>query len=141
MEMNGTTVIARPVEDVIAYVEDVTNDVYWRNGITGSGLRDVDIWTVGTVGYSVVGGKEYEWRIVSYTPGESVDWELLNSPFKGMGGYRFEPFEGGTRFSLVADVYPSGMYKLIGPLFVWIGRRRNQADVEKLRDILEATPG
>jgi len=41
---------------------------------------------------------------------------------------------------LVADVEPAGVYKLLGPLFAWMGHRRNQADVEKLRDILEATP-
>ncbi len=46
--------------------------------------------------------------------------------------------EGGTQFTLVSDVEPTGMYKLLGPLFGWMGRRRNQADVEKLRDILES---
>ena len=29
---------------------------------------------------------------------------------------------------------------LMGPLFAWIGRRQNQGDVEKLRDILESMP-
>jgi hypothetical protein len=75
MEMNGTTLINRPVDIVFAYVNDVTNDIHWRNGVDGSGLRS----------------------------GE-----------------------------------PSGVYRLLGPLFAWVGRRRNQADVEKLRDILES---
>jgi hypothetical protein len=78
--------------------------------------------------------------VVSYIAGESVDYELLDGPFKGSGGYRLVPVDGGTQFTLVADVEATGVYKLLGPLFAWQGRRRNQADVEKLRDILESTP-
>ena len=78
--------------------------------------------------------------MVSYIAGESVDWELLDGPYRGSGGYRLVPVDGGTQFTLVADVEPAGVYKLLGPLFAWVGRRQNQADVEKMRDILESTP-
>jgi hypothetical protein len=139
MEMNGTIIIGQPVDTVFAYVNDVSNDVHWRNGVTDSGLRSGESLGVGAIGYTVAGDLEVEWRVVSYLPGKSVDWELLNGPFLGRGGYRLVPVEGGTQFTLVADVEPSGVYKLLGPLFGWMGRRRNQADVEKLRDILEST--
>ncbi len=78
--------------------------------------------------------------MVSYVAGESIDWELISGPFQGRGGYRLVPVDGGTQFTLVADIEPTGVYKLLGPLFTWQGRRRNQADVEKLRAILESTP-
>jgi hypothetical protein len=138
MEMNGTTLINRPVDIVFAYVNDVTNDVHWRNGVDESGLRSGGTLGAGTIGYTVVGDLEVEWRVDGYDPGKSVDWTLLNGPFLGRGGYRLEPVDNGTQFTLVAEVEPSGVYRLLGPLFVWMGRRRNQADVEKLRDILES---
>jgi len=140
MEMNGTTVIGRPVETVFAYVSDVTNDVHWRTGVTGSGLRSDQPLGLGSIGFARAGDAEVEWRVTSYIPGESVDWDLISGPLKGRGGYRLLPVEGGTQFTLVADVEPTGFYKLLGPLFAWIGRRQNQADVEKLRDILESAP-
>jgi len=140
MEMNGTTIIGRPIDTVFAYVSDVSNDVHWRTGITGSGLRSDQSLGPESIGYSRVGDEEFEWRVISYIAGERVDWELLDGPFKGRGGYRLVPVDSGTQFTLVADVEPSGVYKLLGPLFAWMGRRRNQADVEKLRDILESTP-
>jgi hypothetical protein len=140
MEMNGTTVISRPVDTVFAYVNDVSNDVNWRNGVDDSGFRSGESLGLESIGYTRAGDVEVEWQVVSYTAGESVDWEFLNGPFQGRGGYRLAPVEGGTQFTLVADVEPTGMYKLLGPLFAWMGRRRNQADVEKLRDILESTP-
>ena len=141
MEMNGTTLINRPVDTVFAYLIDVSNDVHWRTGITASGMRSGQSLEPGSIGYSRVGDDDFEWRVVSYIAGESIDWELLSAPIQGRGGYRLVPVDGGTQFTLVADVEPSGVYRLLGPLFAWMGRRRNQADVEKLRDILESTAG
>ena len=141
MGMNGTIMINRPVDTVFAYVDDVGNDIHWRNGVDRSGLRSGETLGVGAIGYTVVGDMEVEWRVDAYVPGESVDWTLLNGPFLGRGGYRLTAKGSGTEFSLVGEVEPTGVYKLLGPLFVWMGRRRNQADVEKLRDILESAPG
>lgn len=138
MEMNGTTVIARTVDEVSAYVLDVSNDANWRYGVDASGYRSGDSFSPGSIGYTRVGGVEAEWKVLSSIPGQRVDWDLLNGPFKGRGGYRFRAVEGGTEFTLVSDVQPTGFYRLLGPLFGWIGRRRNQSDVEKLRDILES---
>ena len=140
MEMNGTTLINRPVDIVFAYVIDFSNDVYWRAGAPESGLLSNEPFGLGTVGYTRVGEVETQWKVVSYVENKSADWELISGPFKGRGGYRLEQVNSGTQFTLVADVEPVGFYKLLGPLFGWIGRRRNQADVEKLRDILEAKP-
>ncbi len=139
MEINGTTMIGRPIETVFAYVIDFSNDVHWRAGAPESGLRSDQPLGVGSVGYTRVGDVEAEWRVISYSEGESVDWELINGPFQGKGGYRLVPVDGGTQFTLVADVEPAGLYKLLGPLFAWVGRSRNQADVEKLKEILEST--
>ncbi len=133
MEMNGTTIIRRPVDEVFAYVMEVSNDVHWRTGVTESGLRSGSSIGVGTVGYVRAGSQEAEWRVVAYSPGESVDWQFISGPLKGRGGYRLAPAEGGTQFTLVADVKPTGLYRLLGPVFGWIGRRQNQADVERLR--------
>jgi hypothetical protein len=141
MEMNGTTVIGQPVDVVSDYVMDLANDANWRTGVDESGWQPGESLGPGAVGYTLAGNQRVEWRVVSYVAGESVDWDLISGPLKGRGGYRLEPVEGGTRFTLVADVEPSGWLKLLGPVFTWIGRRQNQRDVEKLRDILESTPG
>ena len=140
METNATTVIGQPVDTVFAYISDVSNDVHWRNGVDDSGFRTGDPFSVGSTGYTRVGDVEVEWRVIANAADESIDWEFLNGPFEGRGGYRLVPVEGGTQFTLVGDVEPTGMYRLLGPLFAWMGQRRNQADVEKLRDILESKP-
>jgi len=138
MEMNGTTMIQLSIEEVADYVLDVTNDTYWRYRVDESGFRSGDSLSPGSIGFTRVGNVEIEWKILSYNPMESVDWELLNGPFKGRGGYRFKPVDNGTQFTLFSDIKPTGLYRLLGPLFRWMGRRRNQSDVEKLRNLLES---
>lgn len=138
MEMNGTTIIRCPVEEVSNYVMEVSNDASWRYGVDASGLRSGDSLQEGSLGFTRAGKAEVEWKVLSLIPGESVEWELLNGPFRGRGGYRFRAVDEGTQFTLVSDVEPTGLYKLLGPLFRRIGRRRNQSDVEKLRNILES---
>jgi hypothetical protein len=139
MEMSGTTRINRPVETVFSYVMDVSNDAMWRTGVNESGWKPGETVGVGALGYTLAGKNKVEWRVVSYVEGESVDWDLISGPIRGRGGYHCKPIEGGTQFTLVADVEPTGWLKLLGPVFAWMGRRQNQADVEKLRDILEST--
>jgi uncharacterized membrane protein len=139
MDMNGTIVIDRPVDVVFDYVIDLSNDANWRTGVDESGWQSGESLGPGALGYTLAGNQKAEWRVVSYTAGERVDWEFFSGPLKGRGGYRLVPVDGGTEFTLVADVEPTGWLKLLGPIFTWIGRRQNQRDVEKLRDILEST--
>jgi carbon monoxide dehydrogenase subunit G len=140
MKMDATTTIARPVETVWAYVSDATNDVNWRTGITESGLHTDGPLRLGTIGYVRVGDAEARWKVISLTDGSSVDWELVEGPYRGTGGYRLVPVDGGTQFTLVADAEPANWLRLLGPIFAWIGQRQNQRDVEKLREILESAP-
>ena len=139
MEMNGTVVIGRPADVVFDYVIDVSNDANWRTGVDESGWVTEGSPSPGAIGYTLAGNAKVEWPVVSVVPGESVKWDLISGPYKGRGGYRLVPVDRGTQFTLVADVEPSGWLRLLGPIFTWIGRRQNQRDVEKLRDILEST--
>ncbi len=141
MEMNATIMINRPVDEVFAYVMDFSNDTNWRAGAPESGMHSDGPLGPGSLGYTRVGGVEAEWRVVSYVQNEGAEWELTSGPMLGRGGYRLIPVDGGTQFTLLSDVEPVGVYKLLGPLFGWIGQRRNQADVEKLRNTLESSEG
>jgi hypothetical protein len=140
MGMNGTIVIGRPVDVVFDYVSDLANDANWRTGVDESGWKSGEPLSPGAIGYTVAGDQTAEWRLLSYVVGERADWEFVSGPLEGRGGYRLVPVEGGTEFTLVADVKPTGWLKLLGPVFTWVGRRQNQRDVEKLRDILESMP-
>ena len=136
--MSATTTIGRPPGEVWAYVSDVSNDVNWRTGIVDSGLRSDGPVGTGSVGYASTAKFEAVYRVIAFEPISRVDWEFTEGPLSGRGGYRLEPTENGTRFTLVADVQPSGAMKLLGPAFNRMVRRWNRADIEALRTILES---
>lgn len=136
--MSATTQIRRPPEVVYRFVADPANDVDWRTGITESGLTTPPPLAFGSEGFAAAGPKVARWRVTAIEPGRSVDWELIAGPLSGFGGYRLEGVDGATRFTLVADVEPKGVYRLLGPIFGRIGRKQNQADVERLKALLEA---
>ena len=138
MNMNATIVINRSVEAVYRFISDPTNDVHWRTGVTESGLIGDPPLTLGSEGFAKAGEKVACWRVTALVPGSWVDWELTEGPIGGTGGYRLEEIDGATRFTLAADVKPKGAYRLLGPLFGLIGKKQNQADVEKLKRLLES---
>lgn len=135
--MDSTTTIRRPPGEVFDYVMNVANDRNWRTGVDETSIVSGDVIGVGAIGRTRAGGIHADWRVTAYLPGESVDWEFVNGPYKGRGGYRVRRVEGGTEFTLVASVKPAGWMHLLGPLFYWVGQRQNQADVERLRVLLE----
>ena len=83
LEMNGTTVINRPVDDVFAYVMEVSNDANWRTGVDESGWQSGEPIAPGAIGYTLAGKTRAERRVTSYIPCRSVDWELISGPYKG----------------------------------------------------------
>ena len=141
MDMSATIDIAVGPATVWGFVSDPENDVRWRTGVVESGLTTDPPMQLGSEGFARAGKVLGRWRVTAIDPGASVDWELFEGPFGGTGGYRIAPMGGGTRFTLVADVVPTGFYRLIGPLFGWMGRRQNRADVATLKALLEADAG
>lgn len=138
MDLSATTIIHAPVERVYGYVSDPANDVNWRKGVTESGLTTDPPLALGSEGYVKAGSQVARWKVTAIASGVSVDWDLTEGPYGGSGGYRFEGVDGTTRFTLVADVEPRGFLRLLGPLFARMGRKQNQADVQRLKALLEA---
>ena len=67
MDLSGTTLIKRPVEEVYDYVMDVSNDANWRTGVSESGWEDVETIEPGTVGYTMAGEAKALWRIIAFS--------------------------------------------------------------------------
>jgi hypothetical protein len=137
MDLSASTVIRVPTQVVYDFVSDPANDTRWRTGVTESGLTTDPPLSLGSEGFVKAGTRVARWRVKAIQPGASVDWDLTDGPYGGSGGYRLEDLDGSTCFTLVADVKPRGFYRLLGPLFGRLGRKQNQADVERLRSLLE----
>ena len=141
MNMSATTVINRSVADVFEYVMEVPHDAEWRKGVVEAAFTSEEPLGVGTTGFDRVqaNGREMvaSWTVFEYQPGALARWTLDSGPIKGTGGYICAPDQAGTSFTLEAHVRPTGWFRMLGPIFGMVGRRQNQADVERLKAILE----
>ena len=141
MNISATVDIGRPPREVFDYVMEVPHDSQWRTGVTEAAFTSEPPLGVGTTGFDRVEGNGREmvatWTVIEYQPGVLARWTLDTGPIRGTGGYICREAGDGTRFTLEAIVKPAGWYRLMGPVFGMIGRKQNQADVEKLKTILE----
>ena len=143
MRQSATVVINRSAGDVFDYVMDIAHDGQWRTGIVEAAYTSDGPLGVGTTGFDRISanGRDMiaEWTTVEYEPGILARWTFDSGPLQGSGGYVCEPAGAGTRFTLEADVKPTGAYRWLGPIYGVIVRRLNLADVRRLKSILETT--
>jgi len=143
MNISATIFINRPVAEVFDYVMEVPHDAQWRTGVVEAAFTSDERLGVGATGFDRIeaNGRNMvsRWTVFEYEPGVLARWTLDSGPIRGTGGYICEPAMDGTRFTLEAEVKPTGWYRLLGPIFGLIGRRQNRADVRKLKAILEGT--
>ncbi len=142
VNLSASVLIRRPPAAVWDYVIDVRHDVAWRPGIVEAAYTSEGAVGIGSEGFDLVeaNGRKMmvRWVMSEFEPGSLARWELADGPIVGTGAYICEPVGSDTRFTLDAQVRPTGWYRLPWPILGAIGRRQNRAAVEKLKEIMEA---
>ena len=63
---------------------------------------------------------------------------MVEGPFPLEARYSLAPAENGTRLTLVVEGEPGGFFKLAEPLVVSMAKRSYEADLNNLKEMLEA---
>lgn len=117
-----TTVIARPIEDVFAFLADGTNDPKFSPRVLEIQKTTDGPTGVGTVYASTVkdaGVKtKREFEITEFDPPRRIRWKELSKNLVRVpeGGYDLAPEGAGTRVTLSNTLEGRGFGKLIAPL-------------------------
>lgn len=135
--------IARPPEDVYAYLLDVTNDPVWQQGLAEARFTSAGPVDVGTTGVHVARPfgltVEVGWQLTDVVEGRRLAWTFVSGPFTGHEGYELEPTPTGTRLSHRADLAPSGLLRVLRPLIAGAFVSQSEQNMEALKALLEAT--
>ena len=144
MYVEESVVINRPPEEVFDYVANPENLPEW------SGLvQEVQKETQGPpveegARFTTVAkflGRRFETPFevsVHDRPRRHTDTST-GGPFAQEYTHIFEEVEGGrTRLTQVSEGEPGGFFRLAGPLLEMAGRRQFRADLETLKDLMEA---
>jgi ligand-binding SRPBCC domain-containing protein len=144
MHVEESVVINRPPEEVFDYVANRENLPEWS-----APIQEVQKETQGPLveegaRFTIVAkflGQRFETPFevsVHERPRRHTD-RSTGGPFPQEFTHIFEEVEGGgTRLTEVTDAEPGGFFRLAGPLLEIAGRRQFRADLDTLKDLLEA---
>ena len=144
MRVEQSVVIDRSPEEVFDYVANPENLPEW------SGLAlEVRKETQGPLAqegarFTTVAkflGRRFEtpFEVIVHEPPRRHTDRSTGGPFPQEYTHIFEEVEGGrTRLTQVSEGEPGGFFRLAGPLLEMAGERQFRADLETLKDLLEA---
>jgi uncharacterized protein YndB with AHSA1/START domain len=146
MRVEESVEIHRPPEEVFDYVADPQNLPEWsgivqdvRKEAQGQ-LKEGDRFT--TVAKFLGRRFETPFEVTAHQPPRRHSDRSTGGPFPQEYTYTFEETAGGgTRLMQVAEGEPGGFFRLVGPVLEMAGRRQFRADLQTLKDLLEAQQG
>jgi uncharacterized membrane protein len=137
-----STVINRPVEVVFAFLSNPENGPKWNSSSGEVTITSGGPVGVGTTYRSVrtfLGQRiESETEITEYEPNQRLASKAISGPFPMESLVTFEPVEGGTRVTGTLIGEPGGFFKLAEPVLVSRMKQQFEADLAKLKDMMEA---
>ena len=134
--------ISKPVEEVFDYLFEVDNFPEWsapaidvRKDAPGT-LKEGDTFTV-VVTFL---GRRFElpYEVTDYDPLRHYTHKSTGGPIPNQWSYTFEEVSGRTRLRRVAQGEPGGFFRVAEPLFERVLKRQVRADLETVKDLLEA---
>jgi Polyketide cyclase / dehydrase and lipid transport len=142
--IEGAIVIGRPVDVVFDYVADQGNEPQYNSRM----VRAEQI-TPGPVGKGTRFRSAVAFRrrtaemLIECTDYDQPElFATITTMAQADISYtlRFEPTPAGTRMSWSGQVQPKGVFRLLGPLIAWLGRRQEQRIWTALKQHLETMP-
>jgi uncharacterized membrane protein len=144
VQMQKSVEIARPLEEVFAFVANPGNDARW-----GSNLAEVTQLSPGPLGVGVrfrykarFAGREFELvrEVTEYEPNRRQAVKTISGPLRFGGVRTFEAIPGGTRVTLTGGGRVGGFFGLAEPLLLRAAQRSLRADLASLKRLLEGRP-
>jgi uncharacterized protein YndB with AHSA1/START domain len=131
--------IARPVGEVWEYLTDLHNAKDWSTevvnttysgpiqlGATGSDTRRMGKREV-----------KWDWRVTGYEPPRRLTL-TYGPPMNAVADFTFEPVTQGTRVTCITSLKPSGWMRFIAPMIAAEGRKADQKQFARAKEILES---
>jgi Polyketide cyclase / dehydrase and lipid transport len=136
--------IARPLEEVFAFVANSANDALW-----GSNLVEVTQVSPGPVGVGArfryvarFAGRQFELvrEVTEYEPNRRQAVKTVSGPLRFGGVRTFEAIPDGTRVTLTGGGRMGGFFGLAEPLLLRAAQRSLRTDLATLKRLLEDQP-
>jgi uncharacterized protein YndB with AHSA1/START domain len=141
VDTSASITIHRPVEDVFAYVTDMTNDPAWHSDILEARRATERPVGVGTKWHArfkpSMGISEGDMEVVAFEPNRKQVMQGEIGPMHPTLTYLLEPSDGGTTFTRHVQIKVSGVMKVMQPMMAMMVPRQNKGFLANLKRVLE----
>jgi uncharacterized protein YndB with AHSA1/START domain len=143
MKFEQSVVIDRPLKEVFGFATDLDTHAQWMVGLvesTHTSEGPVGLGTKYRYVMQMLGRKvETAGDVTEYERNRKYAWKATSGPFPVFqGSFLFEPLNGGTKVTMLAEAEPGGFFKLAEPLAAGMVRRQLGSSLSNLKDVLEA---
>jgi hypothetical protein len=142
--IEGEIVISQPVDVVFDYVADQSNEPQYNPQMVRAEKITAGPVGKGTRFRSAVASRGHTAEMLIECTGYDRPKPFATTTTMAQAGIcytlRFEPAVEGTRMRWSGQVQPKGAFRLVGPVFAWLGIRQEQRIWASLKDHLEAAP-
>ena len=137
-----SVVIARPPDEVFAFVSDARNRPSWDDSVDSEELTSPEPIRVGSTVRTRMRsmGRDYEidWEIVEHEPPTRQRIESTSGPFSTTLVYELAGDGDGTSVRFSVTGRPTGFLRLIQPLIARTTQRNLDEGFARLKGVLEA---
>ena len=144
VDVSGSILIERSVEDVFAYVTDVTKDPTWHTDVLEARKTTDGPPGVGTVWHAKfkpsMGISEGDMQVVTFEPNRKQVMRGDVGPMHPTLTYVLEPVDAGTRFTRHVQITVSGWMKIMAPMMGMMLPKQNKGFLTNLKRVLEEHP-
>ena len=141
IHVETSTHIDRPVEEVFAYIDDLSHLPEWIDIIDDS-VASESTTRIGTQVTNRIDllGRHFRnvLEVVEREPNRRLSLQA-KQPFDVTGTFVVEPEDGGTRFMVLLDAQPAAFFRVGEPILAGVGRRRFDAHLRRLKGRLESS--
>jgi len=140
-DRSDSITIDRPVDEVWAYVTDVTNDPAWHSDILEATKTSEGPIGIGTVWHArfkpAMGISEGDMRVVTFELNRRQVMKGDIGPMHPTLTYLLEPSDGGTTFTRHVQISVSGWMKIMSPMMGMMLPKQNKGFLANLKRVLE----
>ena len=133
----------QPVEVVFSYMANPEVYPQWQKGFLEAKITSegpIDVGTIFRAVHEMAGRRiEVDNEITAYEPNKKFVFRSISGNLATAGKITLQPVEGGTRAQLVFEAQFGGFFRLAEPLAARFIKRQQQADLENLRNLMEAS--
>ena len=142
MRVERSVVIGKPVDEVFAFLTDVDKLPLWVSKMVATRRTSDGPLAVGSTwhGVATIMGRPVEsgHLVTAFEPDRRYAYQTTTSPLPGKLDYRFEAIPEGTRVSVVAEVKPTGVFRMAGPFLRRAGGGMYERSLGELKRLLES---